>query len=199
MKSRLGFFFVVAAAVTAIFIAGCGVKSLPLPPEAVRPEQIIDLRALPVGRGIQITWSRPQNYAGGQQMRDLGSFTILRADGDGPYQPLVQIPITDRERFAVATTFSYFDNTVKKGQSYRYQVVSSTTDGYDSLPSNEAEIIFGRPHPSAEPAVVPPLTAMPPSATTPSMPSTPTLPSGPPAATPLLPPASSLPPAPPPP
>jgi len=192
MKVRCESLFVVAAAVIALFIAGCGVKSLPLPPDAVRPEQIIDLRAVPVGRGIQITWSRPQNYAGGQQMRDLGSFTILRADGDEAYQPLVQIPITDRERFAVATTFSYFDDTVKKGQSYRYQVISSTTDGYDSLPSNEAEIIFGRQHLETQPAVVPPIA--PPAAALPAAP-----PPAPSAEPPLIPPASSLPAAPPPP
>lgn len=161
-KSFLG-----AAVVAALFVAGCGVKSIPLPPESVRPEQIIDLRAVVVSHGVQLTWSRPEHYSGGQQMRDLGSFTIVRAPEDGPYVPLVQIPVTDQERFAVARTFSYFDNSVKRGNAYRYEVISHTTDGYDSLPSNEAEIVYGRRQSPAGPMMppaVPPAGALMPAA-----------------------------------
>ncbi len=134
------------AALLAVSIApGCGVKSAPIPPEAARPQQILDLEAMPERHGIQLTWTRPEQYASGKSMHDLSGFTVMRADGQDQYQPIVEVPITDQERFQIATRFSYTDNTVAAGHYYRYEVVSHTTDGYKSLPSNEAALQYVRP------------------------------------------------------
>lgn len=69
-------------------------------------------------------------------MRDLGMFVILRGDGDQPFQPLVELPVTDQERFSPQRTFTYLDGETEIGHSYRYEIVSRTMDGYASLPSN---------------------------------------------------------------
>jgi len=131
--------------------AGCGVKSAPLAPELVRPEQISDLRASADANGVKLSWERPTHYAGGHTMRDLGGFVILRAEATGPFQPLIELPVTDRERFAVQHQFSYIDNETVLGHSYRYQIIAKTTDGYTSVASNEAVLTRVRPAPPPNP------------------------------------------------
>lgn len=69
-------------------------------------------------------------------MRDLGGFVVLRSQGNQPFQPLVQIPVTDQARFAPQRTFSYLDGETEVGNTYRYEIISRTLDGYTSPPSN---------------------------------------------------------------
>jgi len=123
----------------AVTLPGCGVKSAPVPPEYARPERILSLRAQAAVGGIRLTWQRPSHYYGGKSMRDLGSFVVMRAEGDSPMTALVNIPVTDQERFQVEEEFSYLDRETRMGARYRYTVVSGTLDGYHSVPSNEVE------------------------------------------------------------
>ncbi len=121
--------------------AGCGVKSAPMPPEMARPERILNLRASVAAGGIDLSWGRPTRYTGGHAMRDLNDFVILRGEGDGQMKALVEIPVTDQQRFQLQREFNYLDSETKLGKRYRYAVISETRDGYRSLPSNEVEII----------------------------------------------------------
>ena len=118
-------------------LIGCGVKSSPVPPQTVFPAPISDLRASADPAGISLRWSRPMHYVSGHAMRDLGGFVLLRGDGDRPFRPFVALPVTDQERFSPERDFSYLDGETQVGRSYRYTVVSRTTDGYTSAPSNE--------------------------------------------------------------
>jgi hypothetical protein len=131
--------------------AGCGVKSAPLAPELVRPMQITDLRASVDPNGIKLSWLRPTRYSGGHTMRDLGGFVILRGAAGGPLEPLVELPVTDRERFSVQHQFSYVDNETILGHYYRYEIISTTTDGYVSMASNEVAMTRVKPAPSPNP------------------------------------------------
>ena len=130
---------------------GCGVKSVPIPPEAARPEKIANLEGSSSKDGIRLSWSRPENYAGGQKMRDLGGFTISRSTGDAPFQKIGEIQVNDQGRFQVERTFTYTDKATELGSSYRYQVISNTTDGYHSEPSNIATIVRRAPKPPPNP------------------------------------------------
>ena len=78
-------------------------------------------------------------YVSGHSMRDLGDFVLLRGEGSLPLRPLVELPLTDQERFSQQRSFSYVDDETRIGRRYRYQIVSQTTDGYTSAPSNEVE------------------------------------------------------------
>lgn len=120
-------------------VAGCGVKSSPVAPQTVYPAAIFDLHASADPAGINLSWSRPTHYVSGHAMRDLGGFVLLRSEGNQPFQPLVELPVTDQERFAPQRTFSYVDGETQIGNSYHYEVVSRTTDGYTSAPSNEVK------------------------------------------------------------
>ncbi|MGH7865964.1 MAG: hypothetical protein ACREQB_13310 [Candidatus Binataceae bacterium] len=132
-------------------LPGCGVKSAPIPPEEARPERILDLSAESVNDGVRLNWGRPRNYAGGKSLRDLGGFNVVRAEGQGGYQTLVEVPVTDQERFQVQRDFTFVDQNTQLGVDYRYVVISRTIDGYDSLPSNEITIRRSAPPPPPNP------------------------------------------------
>jgi hypothetical protein len=91
------------------------------------------------------------HYVGGHSLRDLGSFIVLRSEGAQPFQPLVEIPVTDQERFAVQRTFSYLDGETRAGNTYRYEVVARTLDDYTSAPSNQVRVTWLPTHKQAEP------------------------------------------------
>jgi hypothetical protein len=148
---------VICVALANLVWLGCGVKSVPIPPEAARPEKILNLEGTSSNNGIRLTWSRPENYAGGQKMRDLGGFTINRSTGDAPFQKVGEIMVNDQGRFQVERTFTYTDKATEVGSSYRYQVISNTTDGYHSESSNTLTIVrrVPKPPPNPETFVVP--------------------------------------------
>lgn len=135
----------------AAWLGGCGVKSEPIPPQYAAPQHIVDLHASSKAGGVELTWGRPERYAGGGKMRDLGHFDLFRAQGNGAYRLLVQIPVTDQQRFQQQHRFSYLDATAKLGDSYRYQVFSETLDGYRSRGSNAVKITRRKPKPPPNP------------------------------------------------
>ena len=138
-------------AAAGLLYAACGIKSRPLPPSQVRPQRTTDLAAVSVSNGIRIRWSRPEHYAGGTRMRDLGKFEILRASGGGEPQVVADLAVSDLQRFRQQHHFSYLDTDTEVGHRYRYQIISVTTDGYESLPSNQAEIVRTVPKPPPNP------------------------------------------------
>jgi hypothetical protein len=146
MKSLRAF-----ALTAAIVSLGCGVKSIPIPPERAIPERIVSLQAISQRNGVMLSWERPDRTAGGSKMSDLGSFEVERAEDTGPFHQLVDIPVTDQDRFQQQQKFNYLDTGVEVGQRYRYQVISSTLDNYRSDPSNEAKITHERPAPPPNP------------------------------------------------
>jgi hypothetical protein len=155
-RKWLTFTFAIAALASAIFL-GCGVKSQPIPPEAARPEKIVSLEAANLKEGIRLSWDRPENYAGGQKMKDLGSFSISRSEEGHPAEKIGDVEVTDQGRFQVQRTFEFIDGNTIMGHTYHYQVTSHTTDGYVSQPSNDATIVRKKPSapPNPENFVVP--------------------------------------------
>jgi len=129
------------AALSNVAFLGCGVKSQPIPPEAARPEKIVSLEAANAKDGIRLTWDRPENYAGGDKMKDLGSFAITRAQEGKPGEKIGDIQVHDEGRFQVQRTFTFIDGDPVMGKTYHYEVTSSTTDGYVSEPSNDVTIV----------------------------------------------------------
>ena len=130
----------IAALASAIFL-GCGSKSQPIPPESARPERIVSLEATNVKEGIRLTWDRPDTYAGGEKMKDLGSFSISRSEEGKAPEKVGDIQVNDEGRFQVQHSFEFIDGNTLMGHTYHYDVTSSTTDGYVSHPSNDAAII----------------------------------------------------------
>jgi hypothetical protein len=131
--------------------AGCGVKSPPIPPEYAKPERIMNLTVDSEKRGIELTWGRPDRYAGGDTLRDLAKFVVTRSDAGAPYQQIKDVPVTDQDRFQKQRVFQYLDRNTVVGHSYSYRVISETSDGYESDPSNEATLTRTVPPPPPNP------------------------------------------------
>jgi len=124
-----------------LFFPGCGRKAPPRPPEDVLPRPLADLAASNLADGVQLSWSRPQLYADGERMTDLGGFVVERATGDElQYQKIATLEVTDRDRFRQIKRFKHLDRDVTIGIAYRYRVVSFTLDRYFSPPSNAVTI-----------------------------------------------------------
>src|SRR5713101_1789644 len=111
----------ISALASAAFL-GCGVKSQPIPPEAARPEKIVGLEAANAKEGVRLTWDRPENYAGGAKMKDLGSFSISRAQEGKPAEKIGEIEVHDEGRFQVQNTFTFVDGAAVMSKTYHYQV-----------------------------------------------------------------------------
>lgn len=124
-----------------LILPACGRRTAPKAPELARPEVIANLAATRSDTGVELSWRRPDSYADGTRMPDLGTFSIQRAEGDGPFHTIEILPITDRERFRKIKRLVYTDTTVTAGERYRYRVHSTTLDDYESEPSNVVEIV----------------------------------------------------------
>jgi hypothetical protein len=131
-----------AALVTAVALlsAACGRKTFIRPPELAAPQRIENLAAANVADGVQLAWARPKTYSDGSRMTDLGAFTIERSTGGGPFVPVGTVEVTDRERLQQERRFRWVDTGASVGEIYAYRVLSATTDGYVSEPSNVAAI-----------------------------------------------------------
>jgi len=152
MNRKPNIIFVAGAALVATAMwLGCGIKAPPVPPEFALPQQILDLRAESGAGGVRLIWSRPDTYASGKRMRDLRSFVVMRSKAEAPPERLVEIPVTDQERFRPQRDFSYFDRATKIGEAYSYTVISRTLGGYSSEPSNEASLVRTVPRPAPNP------------------------------------------------
>ena len=151
------------AVVAAAAWVGCGVKSRPVPPQAARPQRILDLHAVSVQEGVRLSWGRPTTYEAGGKMRNLGYFAIMRSDGQGIFRNVGEVPVTDQERFQQQQMFAYTDHDTTIGHSYTYHIVSYTLDNYRSAPSNPVEIerTVPRPPPNPETYVLPTPTPLP--------------------------------------
>ena len=121
----------------------CGRKAPARPPEDVLPKTITDVSSTNLADGIQLSWSRPVNYADGTRMTDLAGFVIERAVGTEPrtaFKRLRALEVSDRDRFRQIKRFQYLDRDTVVGTTYQYRVVSFTLDRYFSPPSNAVTI-----------------------------------------------------------
>lgn len=115
---------------------GCGHKGALVAPELVRPEPPTDLTASATPDGVKLTWTRPTKYAGGQRMRDLGSFIVERADADATpwkFTRVGTLDLQDQRRYRQEHRLTYTDGKdLVPEREYVYRVSARTIDGYVS-------------------------------------------------------------------
>src|SRR4051794_38797144 len=59
-------------------LCGCGKKAGLIPPEALVPAAIADLKVHQLGDQFQVSWSAPTHQEGGGRLKDLAGFILLR-------------------------------------------------------------------------------------------------------------------------
>jgi len=136
-------------------VPACGRKTFVKPPELVAPERIDSLAAANGPDGIRLTWARPTRYADGSRMYDLGAFRVERSADGVAFAALATVEVTDRDRLQQARRFRWADPDTVVGQTYQYRVISLTTDGYVSQPSNVATLERAIPTPAPKPSPTP--------------------------------------------
>jgi len=65
-----------------LLAVGCGKKALPVSWDTIVPKRIVDLEALSRDNGVLLQWTAPKENTDKSEVTDLGSFTVLRSEGD---------------------------------------------------------------------------------------------------------------------
>lgn len=60
-------------------IAGCGYKTMPVPPQEIVPKAITDLRYELDEKGVTLNWTYPEETVKGDELSDVTSFKLYRA------------------------------------------------------------------------------------------------------------------------
>jgi hypothetical protein len=128
-----------------LLLAACGLKTPPLPPEAVQPREATSLVASSTTGGVQLVWRRPTEYSGGRRMNDLGGFEIERAETIGDFVGIGDFQLSDEQRYRQDRRLEWTDASAVPGATYRYRIIAYTLDGYRSTPAGPVEVIFTPP------------------------------------------------------
>lgn len=139
----------VALVLMMVTLAGCGKKGALMPPEALRPAPVADLRVEQQGEAFLVSWTRPAKEIGGRKLTDLAVMQLFRREVLPPgedceqcaeaYKPVIRVDL-DYPRGVVISgdRFFWYDTGVVRDRSYRYKVVSANREGAASPPSNQA-------------------------------------------------------------
>ncbi|MDH3348148.1 MAG: hypothetical protein OEM02_08620 [Desulfobulbaceae bacterium] len=77
-KKRFSFLLLIIATLV-VNTSGCGYKSMPVPPEDMIPNPVVDLRYELSEKGVTLTWTYPTRTAAGHKLTEITSFDIYRA------------------------------------------------------------------------------------------------------------------------
>ena len=133
-----------------ICLLGCGKKGDPRAPATITPTKIKDLKALPRGKTIDLSWSIPYHYTDGSRLLDLKGFKILRSEisfdkfcAGCPKRFPVLYDI-DYQTYMMSkpqsTMIEYTDRALHAKNVYTYRIVSYTSENQLSPKSNEQEL-----------------------------------------------------------
>ncbi|MCM2359515.1 MAG: fibronectin type III domain-containing protein [Geobacteraceae bacterium] len=131
------------------FLAGCGKKGALVPPEALAPAAVADLKVEQQGERFLVSWSRPAREEGGGPLRDLAGFRLFRRELLPPGEDCEECPSAYRQVVGVdleyprgvlvlGERYLFPDADLTTGKSYRYKAVSFKRDGTQSRDSNRA-------------------------------------------------------------
>lgn len=126
-------------------LVGCGRKTPPVPPNAVIPEAITNLRYTADDMGVHLSWSYPSRSVEGKSIKNIRVFQLHKAvisqadycDGCPVVYDQV-IPIEARGIRPKAGV-DYIDTDLQAGYHYVYMVQSGSGWRIDSAPSNRVE------------------------------------------------------------
>jgi uncharacterized protein len=132
---------------------GCGYKTEPVPPQAVVPEAINDLRYTLDENGARLSWSYPLQTVDNQDITAISSFDLYRAE-----MPLAdfcrECPIPYSEPVEIAggavekesrKTVEHYSGLLRSGNKYFFKVRSRTSWLAASRDSNVVSFVYHTP------------------------------------------------------
>jgi predicted small lipoprotein YifL len=150
MKKNVLLFFM-----AALFLASCGLKGPPLPPEAVVPERVTDLKVKLTDGGVALIWTMPTANTDGTGLADLVGFKVLRKDVPdkdvdcppctGKYEEIADFTLSVPGKAVIAGGAVLFtDASLSPSITYTYVVVSYNSAGSFSKTSNPVDVSLTR-------------------------------------------------------
>lgn len=141
--------------VSALFLASCGLKAPPLPPEAVVPERISDLRVKMIEGGVTLKWTIPTTNTDGTPLTDLVGFKVLRkdvADKDidcppctGEFNEIADFTVLVPGKAVISEGAVLFsDTSLSPWVTYTYVVIAYNSTGNFSKTSNAIVVSLTR-------------------------------------------------------
>ena len=142
--------------ISLVSVAGCGRKTLPVPPQAVIAEAISDLRSQLDDRAVTLTWTSPRLSVNGARIDTIRAFIVYKARIPAAKYcsgcPVVydyEFEVTARER-KTGSRITFRDTELEAGYHYVYMVRAHS--GWRILSKNSNRVDFSRGHALLAPA-----------------------------------------------
>ncbi len=143
-------------------LAACGKKGPLVPPEALAPAPINNLRVSQVGDRFSICLTPPSSNETGKALKNLAGLRILKREVLPPDEDCEECPTAYRlfqtvdlefpkDALRFGNLYCLADTDLVAGKTYQYKVVSFQADGTTSKDSNRARRKFV--HPPAAPVL----------------------------------------------
>jgi predicted small lipoprotein YifL len=139
-----------------LFLSACGKKGPLIPPEALAPAPITDLRVTQTGDRFTLCLTPPSADEAGRPLKDLAAFRVLKHEVLPPgeeceecptaYLPLQTVDLEyprNVQRFG--NLYCIFDTDLVLGKTYKYKVLSLLANGTMSRDSNKVQRKFLSP------------------------------------------------------
>ena len=113
--------------------AGCGRKTMVVPPQSVVPVAVDDLRFSLTDKGVILNWSYPRQTVQGATLSGIGSFELLRAEVPvedfcggcpQPFGPPIMIQGGPLPNDGSGRQARFEDTSLRHGHHYVYKVRS---------------------------------------------------------------------------
>ncbi len=138
------------AFIVLLSVSGCGRKTPPVPPGAVIPLPVTDLRHLSDNQGAYLTWTSPSFADSGSAEKSIRSFLVLQAEESGETCP--DCPVRYNRSFSVDAAGTVPGEKIqfrlpdlKIRHFYHYKVISRAGWGVASPDSNEISFLWENP------------------------------------------------------
>ena len=144
---------VIVLALLLAGLAGCGYKTMPIPPQEIVPTPITDLRYELNERGVTLYWTYPGQTIKGEKLTDISTFNLYRAVVPSdkycetcpiPFREPIPLPggavTADQPKTAV-----YNATLLRPGHLFFYKIRSKSGWWAESADSNIVSFMWNMP------------------------------------------------------
>jgi len=134
-----------------LLVGGCGIKTMPIPPQAVIPEAISDLKCKLDEKSATLSWSYPGRSIQGESIDNIRNFKIFKAEvAEEDYCPSCPIIYDfhfeiNASRLKPRKKIHFSDTDLRTGYHYTYMVQSHSGWNIKSRDSNRVAFVWQTP------------------------------------------------------